>query len=131
VEPSVQQAALANRATCHLQLQQFEEAAQDCDAALQLLLESAGQPCGLDGLRGWVLEQQQGSGGGGGGMDWGRAMRLLGRRGAALGHLKRYQAAAEEYRCAAHVCGALLGDQEQALLLLQDMGRMAQLAQGA
>jgi hypothetical protein len=131
VEPSLRQAALANRATCHLQLQQFEAAAQDCDVALQELLEAAGRPCSLDGLHAWALEQRQGRGGGCGGMDWGRAARLLGRRGAALGHLKRYRAAEDEYRCAAHICRALLGEEEQARLMLQDMERMAQLAAAA
>jgi tetratricopeptide (TPR) repeat protein len=127
VEPPVRQAALANRAACRLALQQYEAAAQDCDEALlQLLLEAAGRPCGLGSLHGWVLAQRQlpGEASSGGGMDWGRAARLLGRRGAALGHLKRYQAAARDYECAAHVCGALLGEPGQAALLEEDRTRM-------
>ncbi len=54
VDAAVRQAALANRAACHLQLQQYQLARQDCDTALQQLLHDAGERVSLEGLHEWI-----------------------------------------------------------------------------
>lgn len=56
MDAAVRQAALANRAACHLQLQQYQLARQDCDTALQQLLQDAGQPASLEGLHEWIAQ---------------------------------------------------------------------------
>ncbi|KAK3279465.1 hypothetical protein CYMTET_12655, partial [Cymbomonas tetramitiformis] len=100
-------AAYANRAACHMGLSDFGASVDDCHRALALQLKGTGSSA--DEVHAMVeqlvqdagsCQQPQGEWGAGGAMRASLA-RLLARRATALGHLKRYKLAAQDYASSA------------------------------
>ncbi|GMH44186.1 hypothetical protein BSKO_12120 [Bryopsis sp. KO-2023] len=108
IDKSCKQEALANRALCHLVLEQFEKAVLDCGNAIELALNGTGvtlgglHDCVKSGIP-EVMDKVRGAE-----SYRGVLSRLLCRRGAALGHLKEYGGALCDYESAMklhEVCG--------------------------
>ncbi|KAK9829267.1 hypothetical protein WJX72_004865 [[Myrmecia] bisecta] len=137
--PADQQAAVANRSAAYLTMGRYEEAVEDCHRAFQLLTggcrtASAASACGGDssGMCEYQLhdfvhklaakqvtcdDQQQAS-----------LLRLLARHGAALGHLKRYQAASRDLKAAAAL-HRLRGEDSKAAGLEADSAKLQSMHQ--